>query len=65
MTELHTLPTNHILRNTPLIAIKASYKHTSDKVFREIYPNFGIAKKTFNELSSVWTDDSIFIGELS
>lgn len=64
MSELHTLPFEHILRNKPLIEIKAKYKHISDKSFREIFPNFGIAKKSYNQLASVWTKDSIFVGEL-
>jgi hypothetical protein len=63
MTELHTLDADHPLRNTPLIEIKGQYKHIGDKVYREIFPNFAIAKVTYNELKEVWTKNSIFIGE--
>jgi hypothetical protein len=46
-----------------LIEIKGQYKHIGDKVYREIFPNFAIAKVTYNELKEVWTKNSIFIGE--
>lgn len=64
MTELHTLPIGHVLRNTPLIQIKAQYKHINEKSFREIGQNFGIAKNTYNQLGDVWVRDAVFIGEL-
>lgn len=61
MIELHTLDTDHPLRNTPLIQIGGQYKHMGDKVFREIFPNFAIAKVSYNQLAEVWTNNSVFI----
>ena len=43
------------MRNVPLIVIGAYYKSHEDKGWREVFPSFGIAKNTFNELSPVWT----------
>jgi hypothetical protein len=55
MTEdLEQLPYNHLLRNTPLIEIGAFYRNRNIKTWREVFPAFGIAKKTFNELGDVW-----------
>lgn len=53
-TELADLPYDHPLRNTPLIEIGAFYLIRDAKVWREVFPAFGIAKKTFNELGEVW-----------
>ena len=61
MVELHKLDADHPLRNTPLIEIEAQYKHEGDKVFREIFPNFAIAKVSYNQLAEVWTKNSVFI----
>lgn len=63
MVELHTLDADHKLRNTPLIEIGGQYKHIGDKIFREIFPNFAIAKVSYNQLAEVWTKNSIFIGK--
>jgi hypothetical protein len=52
---LNDLPPEHPLRNTPLIAIGAFYLPLGAKVWREVFPAFGIAKCTFNELGEVWT----------
>lgn len=59
-TILSTLPHDHALRNTPLISINAFYRTDAEKIGREIFPNFGIAKKTYNQLGKVWTDNEIF-----
>jgi hypothetical protein len=52
---LKTLPHEHHLRNLPLRDVGAFYLARGAKVWREVFPAFGIAKKTFNELSPVWT----------
>jgi len=54
MIELNDLPPEHPLRNTPLITIGAFYQVNGAKVWREVFPAFGIANKTFNELGEVW-----------
>jgi len=53
--ELNNLPPEHSLRNKPLITIGAFYQANGAKVWREVFPAFGIANKTFNELGEVWT----------
>jgi hypothetical protein len=52
--DLEQLPYEHPLRNTPLIEIGAFYRNRDVKMWREVFPAFGIAKKTFNELGDVW-----------
>lgn len=52
--NLKDLPSEHPLRNTPLIGIGAFYLARGAKVWREVFPAFGIANKTFNELGEVW-----------
>ena len=52
---LADLPYHHALRNLPLIEIGTYYQAKGAKTWREVFPAFGIAKKTFNELSPVWT----------
>ena len=64
MISLSDLPPEHKLRNTPLADIKAKYKHTSERTYREVLPSFGIAKRTYNELGVVWTKDTDFITEI-
>ena len=54
---LNDLPPSHILRNVPLIDIEAVYQPVGSKLFRTIYPAFGIANKTFNQLAPCWTGD--------
>jgi hypothetical protein len=55
MEELKDLPPEHPLRSAPLITIGAFYLPLGAKVWREVFPAFGIANKTFNELGEVWT----------
>lgn len=56
--DLKKLPSDHPLRNTPLIEIGAQYKRPDSKVWQEVTPPYGIAKKTFNSLTGTWlTDD--------
>jgi hypothetical protein len=52
---LNDLPPEHSLRNAPLIKIGAFYLACGSKVWREVFPAFGIAKCTYNELGDVWT----------
>jgi hypothetical protein len=52
---LNDLPQEHPLRNAPLIKIGAFYLARGSKVWREIFPAFGISKFTYNELGEVWT----------
>ena len=59
MTYLHELEETHYLRNIPLIEIKAWYKN-GNNAFREVFPNFNIAKKTYNELGEVWTTNHLW-----
>lgn len=42
-------------RNQPLSELEAEYKNVDSKVWSKIYPNMTIAKKTYNELASIWT----------
>jgi hypothetical protein len=58
---LNSLPTDHVLRNTPLIELNAKYKSKGFITYAEITPAFGIAKKTFNQLGDVWTDGTEWI----
>jgi len=60
MQILNDLPHEHILRNTPLHSISTVYRWKQSKAWLPIGEKFGIAKKTFNQLSSVWTDADIF-----
>jgi hypothetical protein len=55
--DLKALPPDHPLRNTPLAEIGAQYRPKGSPGWREVLPSFGIAKKTFNQLSNVWTDN--------
>lgn len=55
MVILNDLPFDHPLRNTPLIEIGAEYQIKDSKVWAKVTPPYGIAKKTFNQLSEVWT----------
>jgi len=64
MTILNDLPPEHILRNTPLHSINTVYRWKQSKAWLPIGEKFGIAKKTFNELSEVWTDNDYFMVEL-
>jgi hypothetical protein len=52
---LNDFPQEHPLRNAPLIKIGAFYLARGSKVWREVFPAFGIAKFTYNELGEVWT----------
>lgn len=52
---LSELPVSHVLRNTPLIEIGAEYQIRDSKVWAKVTPPYGIAKKTYNQLGSVWT----------
>jgi len=60
MKILNDLPLEHILRNTPLISLGTVYRWKHSQAWLPIGEKFGIAKKTFNELSGVWTDADIF-----
>jgi hypothetical protein len=60
MTILNDLDQSHPLRNTPLHSIRTVYRWKNSPVWLPIGVKFGIANKTFNELSPVWTDNDIF-----
>jgi hypothetical protein len=52
---LNDLPTNHILRNTPLSKIGAMYRYEGSKVWHSIDVLGGIKKTvTYNDLGDVW-----------
>jgi len=53
--DLSLLPEDSVWRNTPLIEIGAFYKARGAISWREVFPAFGIANKTYNELGEVWT----------
>jgi hypothetical protein len=57
---LNDLPLEHPLRNTPLHSLNTVYRWKHSQAWLPIGEKFGIAKKTFNELSVVWTDNDIF-----
>jgi hypothetical protein len=54
--KLEHLPREHPLRNKPLIEIKAWYSNRGGS-WSEVFPSFGIAKKTYNELGDVWINE--------
>ena len=51
---LATLPKTHPLRNAPLAAIGAMYKHRDMKMWFEVLPSFHISKITYNQLGDSW-----------
>lgn len=53
---LRTLPEDHPLRNKALIEVGAEYKRYDSKLWQAVTPPYGIAKKTYNDLDSVWTE---------
>ena len=55
---LKPLPTEHELRNRPLVG--AFYHAAGGKFSREVFPSYGIAKKTYNDLGPAWTDSEEF-----
>lgn len=56
---LKDLPVEHELRNKPLAGM--FYYAKDSKIAREVFPAFGIAKVTYNQLSEVWTTHNIFV----
>jgi hypothetical protein len=54
---LDNLPSEHPLRNTPLLQIKARFKHKPLKQWKYVTPNMNISKNTYNQLSPVWTNN--------
>jgi hypothetical protein len=54
--DLKTLDIDHPLRNKPLVEIGAFYKPIGAIAWREVYPSFNIASKTFNQLAPCWTN---------
>ena len=55
---LHELSVNSIERNTPLVG--CFYKHRDSKIWREIFPSYKIAKKSYNNLGEAWTNTEVF-----
>lgn len=53
--ELGKLTPSHPLRNQPLSELKAEYRNLNSKLWCEVRPAYGISKKTYNQLSDVWT----------
>ena len=56
---LKDLPVEHELRNKPLAGM--FYYARGSKIAREVFPAFGIAKVTYNQLSEVWTKYDVFV----
>jgi len=61
MIILKNLPTEHPLRNAPLIQIGAKYKADDAKTWCEVTSKYGIARNTYNQLGTVWTNNQTFI----
>lgn len=61
MIYLHDLPTNHTMRNTALAG--CWYRWTKGKEWRQVKPNYGIARATYNDLGPAWTETSVFCWE--
>lgn len=59
---LGELDKDHPLRNQQLIKIHAERRFRGETRWRPIAPNYGIAKKTFNDLSPSWTDTAVWRG---
>lgn len=57
MILLVDLPSDHPLRNTPLIQIGAKFKYKELKNWKSVTPNMNISKNTYNELGTVWTNN--------
>lgn len=52
-----TLPTDHPLRNKPLLGARTRWKNASPNTqWKEVEKSWPISKVTFNDLSSAWTD---------
>lgn len=64
MPNLGDLPHDHVLRNTPLIKIGATYQFKGTKGSFAVLPSWTIAKNTFNELGPAWTANQIWRGDL-
>lgn len=58
MTLLHTLPSDHPLRNSALGEIGAETANTQadTMAWKPIEKHWAIARKTFNELSGGWIE---------
>jgi len=61
MTEivLKDLPLWHPLRNRPLAGM--FYYPIGSKIKSEIFPSYGISKKTYNQLGPSWTTWDTFV----
>jgi hypothetical protein len=62
--DLGALPHDHPLRNSPLVEMRAHYRHRGTKAWREVKHTFGIARCTFNQLARCWTDHDEWKGML-
>ena len=60
MINLQELPEDHPLRNTALSTIQARYLNNGSKIWRTVFPSFGIANATFNQLDDVWTSNAVW-----
>lgn len=49
-----TLPVDHPLRNKPLAG--SFYRYAGTTRWREVFPAFGIATVTYNDLGPVWVE---------
>ena len=55
--NLKGLDPSHSLRNLPLVDIGAKYRTVGGMTWFPVRPAFGIATKTYNQLSEVWLID--------
>ena len=53
---LGDLHRDHALRNAPLKDIGAEYRWRGAKAWKAVLPSFRIARSTYNDLGSAWTD---------
>jgi hypothetical protein len=54
---LHELDADHPNRNVSLLEIGAIYKGIKEGTWREVLPSFGIAKNSYNQLGTTWTEN--------
>jgi hypothetical protein len=62
--ELHQLPVEHLLRNTPLREIRAEQRLKFKEAWVSISEGCKIAGVTYNDLGAVWTDTADWRGYL-
>lgn len=62
---LAELPTDHPLRNTPLVDIEACFVYCGEKTKRFVKPTWKIARSTYNDLGEAWTSNAAWLTPLA